>query len=195
MSNTYLCLSKQIFDYNDYHVEPYRYEDLFKIKEWRNEQIHILRQANILSDEDQINYYNNFILPSFHQQRPKIVLFSFLFEKQLIGYGGLTNCSWDNQRCELSFLLNSERSQDHDLYEKDFSAFINLMKEVTFQVLHFHRIFTETYNLRPFHVSVLEKNGFVFEGRMHDHVVIDGKFVDSLLHGCIRNKEMLEDFR
>lgn len=188
MSNKYLCLSKQVFDYGEYKVEPYRYEDLFKIKEWRNDQIDILRQANTLSDEDQINYYNNFILPSFHQQRPKIILFSFFLKKELIGYGGLTNCSWDNKRCELSFLLSTERSRDNEIYGNDFSAFIKLMKEIVFQAMPFNRIFTETYDVRPFHVSILEKNGFVFEGRMREHVVIDGKFVDSLLHGCIREK-------
>lgn len=185
--NKYNCLKNQVFSINSYSVVPYRSVDLAKIKDWRNEQIDVLRQKKKLTDQDQLNYYHEFIEPSFHENNPRIILFSFLLDNNLIGYGGLTNCSWEDKRSELSFLLSTERAVVDELYEKDFSVFINLMKKINFMDLEFNRLFTETYDIRPHHISILEKNGFVIEGRMREHIIIKGQHVDSLIHGCLRS--------
>lgn len=167
-------------------VTPFRDEDKFKIKDWRNKQMDVLRQKHPLSDDNQINYYQNYILPSFKQEHPEIMLFSFLEKDICIGYGGLTNIDWESKRVELSFIINPDRILIPGLYEKDFTTFIELMKTIVFQELKFNRIFTETYDIRSFHVSVLEKNGFKSEGRLREHVFINGKFIDSLMHGFLR---------
>ena len=64
--------------------------------------------------------------------------------------------------------------------------FIRLIKKVLFEDLNFNRIFTETYDIRPHHISILEKNGFQLEGRMREHIQINNKFVDSLIHGFLK---------
>jgi len=48
-------------------------------------------------------------------------------------------------------------------------------------------LFTETYDIRPRHVAILEMNGFKLEGRLIDHVLIDGKYIDALIHGCVND--------
>jgi len=40
----YIFLKKRSYDYKNYQIIPLRYDDIIKIKEWRNEQITILRQ-------------------------------------------------------------------------------------------------------------------------------------------------------
>jgi hypothetical protein len=56
----YKCLStNQEYAIGDYKIVPLRYEDIFSIKEWRNTQIDILRQKELLSDENQIQYYKD----------------------------------------------------------------------------------------------------------------------------------------
>lgn len=182
----YRVLNKNIFNYNSYSVIPYRDEDKLKIKEWRNNQMDVLRQKQLLSDTDQINYYNNYVVPSFSQEQPRIILFSFLENNACIGYGGLTNIDWESKRVELSFLVDHHRAAKKELYEKDFSAFITLMKKVVFDELKFNRIFTETYDIRPLHINILEKNGFKTEGRMREHIFINGNYTDSLIHGFIK---------
>lgn len=180
-------LNNNFFEFNNYSVVPYREEDKFKIKEWRNCQMDVLRQKRILTDEDQTNYYNTFILPSFSQTQPKIMLFSFLEKGICIGYGGLTNIDWEHKRIELSFMMNDERASVENLYISDFTAFITLIKKIVFEELKFNRIFTETYDFRPLHIQILEKNGFKLEGRMKEHVFINGMFIDSLIHGFTKN--------
>lgn len=170
---------------NGYSLTSIRKEDIFKIKEWRNNQMDVLRQSKELTDKDQLNYYNNIVFPEFHKDNPTQILLSFLFKGICIGYGGLTNIDWASKRAEVSFLLDDKRILDEVLYKTDFSVFIKLLKDIAFNELSLNRLFTETFDIRPLHISLLEENGFIFEGRMKEHVCIQGEFVDSLIHGCL----------
>jgi len=182
----YSVLINNIYQLENYSVVPMRKEDIFLIKQWRNEQMEVLRQNELLTDEKQLNYYKQVVTPSFSQSQPKIILFSYLHNNRCIGYGGLTNIDWLSKRVELSFLLETKRVTDPAQYELDFTHFITLMKKVVFDDLDFNRIFTETFAFRQAHISILEKNGFHFEGKMKQHVMINGQFVDSLLHGFLK---------
>lgn len=182
----YKALNKNRFEFGNYIVIPFREEDKFRIKEWRNQQMDVLRQKQVLTDKDQENYYSNFVLPSFSQAHPRIMLFSFLEHEQCIGYGGLTNIDWESKRIELSFLVDHQRAIKDELYISDFSTFLALMKKIVFEELKFNRIFTETYDLRPLHIRILEDNGFKQEGRLKEHIQINGIYTDSLIHGYIK---------
>ncbi|MGV3611842.1 MAG: GNAT family N-acetyltransferase [Fluviicola sp.] len=179
-------LNKLVYSLNDFQVTPMRESDIFLIKDWRNAQMDVLRQAKLISDEEQLNYYRNVVVPGFEKEEPNIMLFSFLHAGECIGYGGLTNIHWSDKRVELSFLVNPDHAADLSVYEQDFSHFIELMKEITFKELGFNRIFTETYDIRDHHIGILESCGFLLEGRMRSHVCINGIFVDSLIHGLLK---------
>ncbi|MBI5190035.1 MAG: GNAT family N-acetyltransferase [Nitrospirae bacterium] len=156
------------------------------IRVWRNSQMEVLRQGRPLTEADQASYYENAVLPSMVQERPGMVLFSYLLDGSCIGYGGFTNIHWTSRRAELSFLLDTFRGRDTALYTREFSVFLGLMKLVAFRALGFNRLFTETYDIRPCHVAVLEDSGFRLEGRMLQHELIDGAYVDSLIHGYLK---------
>jgi RimJ/RimL family protein N-acetyltransferase len=181
-------LKRTVFTFHEYSIVPLREKDILPIKEWRNSQIGVLRQKQELTKEDQEQYYQNVVKQTFNHPAPKQILFSYLIGNECIGYGGITNIDWESERAELSFLLNNKHVIVESIYEKVFSIFITLIKQVVFKDLQFNRIFTETYDNRPHHISILEKNGFEFEGRMRQHVQINGKFVDSLLHGILKEE-------
>ena len=181
----YRCLNKNYYELDSYSIVPYRVKDSLDILHWRNEQIDVLRQKKPLTKQDQANYYQKVIKPSFTNPNPSIVLFSFLKESRCIGYGGLTNIDWKSKRAELSFLLSTKRAEDEIAYSQDFSTYLKLIKRVIFKDLKFHRLFTETFDIRPLHIQILEKSGFAYEGKMHDHVLINGKYIDSIIHGWV----------
>jgi hypothetical protein len=182
---TYKCLHKNIFSLKDYSIVSLREEDIIDILKWRNAQIDVLRQKKKLTPKDQKKYFLTRIKPTFSEMQPLQILFSFLHNNKCIGYGGLTHIDWEAKRIEMSFLLNPIRGRNDKIYSADFSAFITLIKMVVYKDLKFNRIFTETFDIRPLHVSLLEKNGFVREGRMKQHVVIKRKFIDSVIHGFL----------
>jgi RimJ/RimL family protein N-acetyltransferase len=63
------------------------------------------------------------------------------------------------------------------------------MKKVAYSELNFSRLYTETFDIRSVHIKVLEKNNFLLEGRMKNHIYINNKFVDSLIHGNLKKYE------
>lgn len=171
--------------YKGYTLVPFRKEDLFQIMKWRNSQMEILRQNTKLTKTNQLNYYEDVIEPSFQQQFPGIMLFSYLQDNKCIGYGGLTNLDWNNRHAELSFLVNTTISKNKSLYEQAFDAFLHLIKHITFVEHNLHRLFTETYEYRSEHIKILERNGFVQEGKLKEHIRCNSKYYDSYLHGLI----------
>ena len=75
-----------------------------------------------------------------------------------------------------------KKHANKNLYESDFNSFLTLISEIVFEELKFKKLFTETYDLRPHHIEILEKFGFKEEKRIKSKVKIDGKYVDSVLH-------------
>jgi RimJ/RimL family protein N-acetyltransferase len=180
----YKCLTNNNFNFNEFSLESIRAVDIESIRNWRNAQLDVLRQDKIITKEEQIKYFNDHIWPETIKNEPRNILFSFFRNDDLIGYGGLVHISWKDLRAEISFLINPENLSDED-YCLFFSSFLTLIKSVAFDYLKFNRLFTETFNIRQFHISILESNGFIREGVLKEHVIINGKYVDSIFHGCL----------
>lgn len=190
--NVYKCLTKQQYSIGRYKILPIRSDDKFQIMHWRNAQMDVLRQSKILTKEDQEYYFAKVVTPLFEKEQPEQLLFSLFFDDILIGYGGLVHINWHDRRGEVSFLLNDKRVEDEELYEKDFTSFLTLIKEMAFEDIDFNRIYTETFDIRPLHISILGKNQFILEGRMKQHVNINNTFYDSLIHGFLKQNSHVQ---
>ena len=181
---TYRPLPQADYCWNDYQLIPIRYEDREPIRAWRNAQLQVLRQAEPLTSEQQEAYFQRVVLPLFGQEKPGQLLFSLLHHDKLIAYGGLVHISWTDLRAEVSFLVEPTRAADPATYRQDFLAHLRLLGQVAFGGMGFNRLFSETYDIRPAHVAILEEAGFRLEGRLRQHVQLKpGTFADSLMHG------------
>jgi RimJ/RimL family protein N-acetyltransferase len=185
MTARYTCLDVDAIAQADRKLVPLRKIDLASVMQWRNAQLKVLRQRELLTPELQERYYQGVILPSYAEKKPRQILFSYLHMEELIGYGGLVHIAWEDRRAEVSFLVAPERAADSSIYSQDFSLYLSLIKQAAFQHLGFTRLFTETYDIRTEHVNILESSGFRLEGRLKAHVWIDGQPIDSLMHGCV----------
>lgn len=168
-------------------------EDVESIRLWRNAQMNVLRQASLITTEEQKRYFEEHVWPEKESTKPKQILLAIVHKGELIGYGGLVNLQWADQRAEISFLLSDQIEVQPQLRAKIFLRFLLLIKELSFRHLRLKRIWTETYAIRKAHIKSLEASGFVFEGCMRDHVLIDGERVDSLIHGVVYDDYVLED--
>ena len=172
-----------------YSLVPLRHQDIFKIKDWRNQQMDVLRQKKRLTDDGQERYYKDVVLPAFTEKEPNNLLYSYLKDGLCIGYGALVHISWEDKRAEVSFLMNSELAQNVNLYQEGFSVFLELLKMLAFKFLGLYKLYAETFDIRPLHVQVLELSGFQYEGRLKDHYYIQGNFVDTVFHSCFSNEK------
>lgn len=184
---TYSCLSTSVFKSNEFLIKPVSPEEIESIRIWRNLQMDVLRQKKPIGFEEQIDYFQKNIWPLFEQKQPSQILFSFYENEKLLGYGGLVHISWENKRSEMSFLLNPDHIKNNIVYKKYFSEFISFMKKINFEELGFHKLYTETYSHRDFHIEILIENNFVLEGVLKDHIYIKDKFINSLIHSIIKN--------
>jgi RimJ/RimL family protein N-acetyltransferase len=185
----YACLHQQLFELGPYTVSPVEEAQIERIRLWRNAQMDVLRQSAPIEPQQQVDYFAKHIWPTMALATPTNMLVSFFLDQQMIGYGGLVHIAWEYARAEISFLLSPDRVEDKDVYEADFSAFLTLMKHMAFDDLKMHRLFTETYDIRPLHIAILEHNGFVREGVLRQHVKINNKAIDVVLHGCLNQHE------
>jgi RimJ/RimL family protein N-acetyltransferase len=182
----YKCLKENSFkDNEEYQIIAIRQEDVESIRLWRNAQIDVLRQKAFITFEDQQHYFQKHVWPTFAQERPTQILFSFLLGDTCIGYGGFTYLDWENSRSEVSFLVDPTRAQDSIIYPKDFTHFLKLLCFVAFEHLHLHRLFTETFAFRHSTLHVLEKLGFQQEGILREHIYKHGQWVNSIMHGLL----------
>ncbi len=180
----YDFLSKKKYSYKDYSLMPLRKKDVQKIRKWRNENLSILRQQKMLTKKEQNQYYDNVVKKTFLEKEPSQILFSLLNKEECIGYGGFVHIDWKEKTSEVSFLIDTNRSLNKKIYENDFKAFYKIIKNIAFLEIHFQKLITETYNIRPFHKKLLENSGFKLINRLKDHIKIKNSLTDSLIHEC-----------
>ena len=178
--NQYKCLNKQRFEIGEFSLVPIRNEDQLLLMQWRNEQIYHLRQAKLLTEIDQKNYFDNVVSKLFEQEKPNQILFSLLKNGKCIGYGGLVHINWIDRNAEISFIMKT--ALEKDSFEQIWGNYLALIEQVAFEQIKFHKIFTYAFDLRPHLYTMLLKNGFKEEARLKEHCYFEGKFIDVLIH-------------
>tara|TARA_B100001250_G_scaffold414603_1_gene454453 strand:+ start:14426 stop:14998 length:573 start_codon:yes stop_codon:yes gene_type:complete len=184
----YKCLKNKTQSFQNYQLTAVQRDHIQLIRKWRNEQKQVLRQKNAIKSSEQIKYYENNVWNELNLKYPSKIIMSFLYKDFLIGYGGLVNISWEDKRAEMSFLLNTSRTHNEIAYSKDMKVFIYLIKLISFQNLQLNRLYTETFSFRKNHINVLENCNFNFEGVLVNHNVINGNYVNSIMHASINNE-------
>lgn len=186
-SRRYACLPAPEYHDGDFSISTVQDTHIEPIRQWRNAQMDVLRQAREISPDGQRDYFDRCIWPTLANPQPANILVTFFERGQPIGYGGLVHIHWEDGRGEVSFLLAPQLASDAEGYDRRFSAFLGLIKQLAFDALGLGRLLTETYAFRDRHIATLEGCGFMREGRMRNHVRINGKAIDSLIHGCLKH--------
>lgn len=180
----YLRMPHATLAAGDFAIEAVAPAHIEAIRCWRNAQMAVLRQSAPITPEQQVAYYAVEVWPEMAVAEPRNILVVFLEDGTAIGYGGLVHIAWAHQRAEVSFLLDPAVITSETAYARAFHAFLALIKRLAFEDLGLQRLVTETYDIRPGHIAVLEGAGFRREGVLRGHVRIDDRRVDCILHGC-----------
>jgi RimJ/RimL family protein N-acetyltransferase len=176
----YKVLNKQVFSNGNYSIVPIRKEDRIDIMNWRNEQIYHLRQKKPLTFEDQEIYFDNVIEKLFNENQPNQILFSYLEKGECIGYGGLVHINWIDKNAEISFVMNTALEKRY--FKFHWRSFLQLIEQVAFYELNFHKIYTFAFDLRPHLYNVLGENGYKNEANLKEQCLFNGKYIDVVIH-------------
>jgi RimJ/RimL family protein N-acetyltransferase len=166
-----------------YQFREVQYEDIFIHMKIRNEQLEILRHREPVTEEHQMKWYKNVIIPSQQTDKPTTKIFTILYDGRVIGNGGLCYIDYENMKAEFSFIVEKERQGEQ--FENDFKAYITYIKEYGFKKLGLHRIYAEVYDFRKHLINLFFKEGFEFEGTLRDNVKMYGTFHDAYMFSCL----------
>ena len=176
----YQCLKQQVFEFQNFKITPIRYKDRYEIMNWRNDQIAVLRQDNLLTQKEQNLYFESAIAKEFNLEKPNQILFSFFKKNKLIGYGGLVHVDWINQNAEISFLLKTDFN-NVGFYTQSFTAFLKLIEKLAFNI-NMHKIYTYGYRTNEYRFSPLINSLFEKEVELKNHKKIDNNWFNVLIY-------------
>jgi RimJ/RimL family protein N-acetyltransferase len=188
MLQNYKCLSEREFAFEKFKLIPIRFEDRHPIREWRNQQIAVLRQKEPLTTEKQNAYFEQVVAKLFEEEWPPQLLFSFLEDGKLVGYGGLVHIDWESKNAEVSFLTRTDRAVDAEQFVADWIIFLKILKKIASQELNLVKIYTYAYDVRPHLYKALTNSAFAEEARLKHHIAIAENFVDVLIHSCFLDR-------
>ena len=177
---SYICLKHQEYHHGDFSIVPLRYEDRFDIMKWRNEQIYHLRQVRPLTEDDQQRYFDNVVAMLYDNPQPDQILFSYLENGVCVGYGGLVHINWIDNNAEVSFIMDTRLEKEY--FTAHWSNYLTMLKEVAFNDIGLHKIYTYAFDLRPHLYDVLETNGFAREATLKEQCLFNGEYKDVIIH-------------
>ena len=181
----YNCLMKNEFVAGDFKIVPIRYKDRFTIMKWRNEQMYHLRQNELLTEKSQDDYFNGTVVKIFGQKKPNQLLFSYLKNEKLIGYGGLVHINWKDKNAEISFIMDTKFEEK--FFQFHWSNFLKLTERLAFGELDFHKIYVYAFDLRPHLYKILKVNNYFKDAILKDHCYFNNNFLDVVIHSKIKN--------
>ena len=184
--NSYKVLNKQIIASEGYSIAPIRYQDRLDIMKWRNEQIYHLRQSKPLTEIDQEHYFKNTVSKLFDQEQPNQILFSYLKGDRCIGYGGLVHINWIDRNAEISFIMDT--SLEMDFFEFHWKTYLELLEQVAFNDLKFHKIFVYAFDLRPHLYTSLLNSGYFLDATLKEHCFYNKQYIDVIIHSKTINR-------
>lgn len=145
------------------------------IRKWRNQQIDFLRQANTLSNHDQLKWWKKVINDKSQS------LFSLQHKEEFIGYCGLVYIDIAHKRAEFSFLVDPSRAKNKTIYKEDFTSALDMVCQFGFENLKLNKIFIDTFEFRKNHILMIQEFGFRREATLKNHYFKRGKYCNSII--------------
>ncbi|MFW9969294.1 MAG: GNAT family N-acetyltransferase [Candidatus Odinarchaeota archaeon] len=154
--------------------------DMEQIRQWRNEQLQMLRTSFPLTKEMQEDFYNNEICNRQSNSRYWGVWTTCEnVAMDLIGMCGIENIQWENRLGEISLLLNPKLELGFCMKEA-----LNLLLDKAFFYLNLENVFTEVYDcslFKQFWIKIYNKyNNGIAAPKLPNKKYYNGVFYDSL---------------
>ena len=102
----------------------------------------------------------------------------------LIGDTSFININQTDRNAEVGIFIGERQYWDQGYG----SEALQLMLKYGFETLNFHRIYLRVYETNPRGVRCYQKIGFTEEGRMRNHHYLEGKYIDVIIMGILKNE-------
>ena len=159
-------------------------EDLPQLLAWRN-QPHFrrfFREHRELSMTNQMQWYENMVVSD-----PRIRMFSIVTadEGVLLGATGLCYIDTINRNADFSIYIGYKDLYIDHHYSPDVA---HVLLKYGFEELNLHRVWAEIYSIDTKKIQFFSELGFIQEGCHRQHHWTEGRWVDSLFFGLLKEE-------
>ncbi len=167
-------------------LTPLKSSDLPSMLEWINDREQVLFNASYKPvTETQHREWFEAI-----QRRTDTVIFGIRLREsdKLIGSCQLHSINYVHRNAELQIRLGDreERGRGYG------TEAVRLLLSFAFKDLNLHRIYLHVFSTNSAAIRVYEKVGFVHEGVLREAAYVNGKYVDVIEMGILRNEHVTE---
>jgi len=124
---------------------------------------------------------------TYPDNMPDSMVFDLWKDEKLIGQAAFKSIRWFNRKAELSLFIHPEYQG-----KKIGSGIIEAMISHAFKHLNLHRLEAEVIDYNPAAIRLVEKLGFVNEGRLREARYFDGKYYDILRYGLLKSEYQID---
>jgi len=145
---------------------------------WMNdpEVVYFTEQKHTEHNVDSVTYFVN-----QQWQAEDCFLFGMFMADTHIGNIKLGPINWHHKNATLSYIIG-----DKDYWGKGLaSCAIKTVVDFGFVELKLGKIWAASFDENIASIKALEKNGFVIEGRLHQHLIINGTRADQVFLGKV----------
>lgn len=159
-------------------------DDLEPLRQWRNQPRLrcYFREYREISPDMQEGWYETTVLTD-----PNTRMFAIAArdDGRLLGACGLCWIDWRARSADFSIYLGADDLYIDDHYAPDAAR---LLIGYGFDELNLHRIWAEIYETDHAKQALLPNLGFVAEGRHRQTTWKEGRYVDSMFYGLLRDE-------
>lgn len=105
------------------------------------------------------------------------------YQDSIVGTVAVTKPSWKMGHCEISYMID-ELFQGRGLGK----AAVRCLVDLVMRVDTMHKLIAITSVDNVSSIAVLQSTGFVLEGRLREHFLIEGRRIDQLQWGLLRRE-------
>jgi RimJ/RimL family protein N-acetyltransferase len=110
--------------------------------------------------------------------------FAIEADGNLIGHCGLFNIDETARHCELGISIG-----DKDYWGRGYGReAVSLLLDYAFRLRNLRRVWLEVHASNERAIRAYSSCGFVEEGRMREHIWLDGRYLDNVLMGILRDE-------
>ncbi len=136
-----------------------------------------------IAQEQLPEWYNLSEKEVYSGDMPERMTFGILHAGKTVGAAELLNIRWFNHKSEIRFWLLPE-VRGKGLAK----AALELLMDLAFNTLNFHRLEAEVYAYNPKAQKLVEKLGFRLEGVLREAKYYKGKYHDIIRYGILRQE-------
>ena len=123
---------------------------------------------------------------TYPDHMPDSMVFDLWKDEKLIGQTAFKSIRWFNRKAELSLFIHPDYQG-----KKIGSRILEALIGHAFMHLNLHRLEAEIIEYNPAAIRLVEKMGFVNEGRLREARYFDGKYYDILRYGLLKSEYRL----